>query len=60
MMGGCGSNDTWCPDCPQRKGKEAQEPPVETLVDNPFKPTKPRSSREVYHIIGPHPNGLKY
>ena len=29
-------------------------------VDNPFKPTKQPSSREVYYIVGPHPNGLKY
>ena len=50
MMGGCGS---LC-DCLQRRGNA--EPPV----DNPFRPTKARSSREIYYIIEPHPNGVKY
>ena len=60
MMGGCGS---LC-DCIQRRGKE---PPVDTVdtvdgsrLDNPFRPTKPRSSKEIYHMLGPHPNGVKY
>ena len=63
MMGGCGSI---C-DCLQCRGKEkgggstvslpaSQEPPV----DNPFRPTRPRSSKEIYYIVGPHPNGVKY
>ena len=58
MMGGCGS----LRDCLQRRGKEepaSQEPPVDT-VDNPFRPTKPRSAKEIYYIVGPHPNGVKY
>ena len=69
MMGGCGS---LC-DCLQRRGKEqpaSEEGPPGGVrqeaaldgnrLDNPFRPTKPRSSKEIYHILGPHPNGVKY
>ena len=56
MMGGCGSI---C-DCFQCRGKENGGGNTEAAVDNPLRPTKPRSSKEIYYIVGPHPNGVKH
>ena len=56
MMGNCGSICDCLGKRKEAKATEGHESPIE----NPFRPTRPYSSAQVYTILGPHPNGLKY